>query len=478
MLLPVSVLLVSLFSYSNADTTTDLLEPSAQEWDGTYGTGYWGGTSGGPNPNRLPSDTGFIWSYGQSALSTTIAINNALQQQGIQVDGYQYKWKVKNGNANQYTNQPGIDPFDITVEVYKADGTLYQTYSYDYGYSHDWTEHSGTQLFPDNYLPPSFFGNIDITAEARDTGFWAGWYGPEFNVDQSEFNLIYSANPCYNNPLYDPSCIGYAEAYAQQLFDQNCAADALYDTTCPGYASAYFTQQCSINVMYSENCPGYAEYILSLTQEEDHHNEETQTELTVVTSVDDVITPSITGDQTIDSIIGDTNELPTTIIEMDNNQGIAEETTVEVVEEKVLEDVETQVDSEPMLASGDDPRIEKDDTSKDESNLESNEDTELSRARKKVKKLVTKKAMDLANTMSSAASLDAQKLIQAEILALINFTPGFDNYGFTLAGGFYPDGKLYETKQLPESRKGLRNGLAQQILHERLVDMQWERNNE
>ena len=434
-------LLASFCSYSNADTTSDLLEPSAQNWSGNYGTGYWGGTSGGPNPNRLPTDSGFIWSYGQSAISTSIAINNALREQGVQVEGYQYKWKVKNGNANQYTNQPGIDPFDITVEVYKADGTLYQTYSYDYGYSHDWTEHSGTQLFPDNYLPPSFFGNVDITAEAKDSGFWAGWYGPEFNVDQSEFNLIYSANPCYNNPLYDPSCIGYTEAYAQQLFDQNCAANALYDTTCPGYASAYFTQQCSMDVMYSENCPGYADYILSITQEEDHHHEETTVEV-IVTDAENIIEPEITGDPVIDSIIGDINELPTTIVEMDNNQGDVEETTIEVVEEEVIDN------SEPL----------KDDSAKKE----------------KVKKLMTDKAKDLALNMSNAVSLDAQKQMQAEVLALINFTPGFHQYGYTIAGGYYPDGQLYKSDQLPESRRGLRNGLAQQILHEKMIDMQWE----
>ena len=458
-------MLVSLFSYSNADTTTDLLEPSAQEWDGTYGTGYWGGTSGGPNPNRLPSDTGFIWSYGQSAISTTIAINNALQQQGIQVDGYQYKWKVKNGNANQYTNQPGIDPFDITVEVYKADGTLYQTYSYDYGYSHDWTEHSGTQLFPDNYLPPSFFGNIDITAEAKDSGFWAGWYGPEFNVDQSEFNLIYSANPCYNNPLYDPSCIGYAEAYAQQLFDQNCAADALYDTTCPGYASAYFTQQCTIDVMYSENCPGYSDYILSLTQSEDHHEEVTD-EVLVVTDAEDITEPEITGDPVVDSIIIDLNESPTVQTEEIVVNVATEEENVSSSNDDITQ-TNNELDSESSVAFTDDTVSEDKDTSKDESTK-----------KQKLKKAIAKKAANLANEMSNAASFEQQSKIQAQVLALINFTPGFNKYGFTLSGGYYPDGKLYETKQLPESRKGLRNGLAQQILHERLVDMQWERNNE
>ena len=436
---------VSFSSYSKADTTSDLLEPSAQNWSGNYGTGYWGGTSGGPDPNRLPTDSGFIWSYGQSAISTTIAINNALQEQGVQVEGYQYKWKVKNGNANVFTDQPGIDPFDITVEIYKADGSLYRTYSYDYGFSHNWTLHEGTELFPDSFLPPSFFGNIDVTAEGVDNGNWAGWYGPEFNVDQSEFSLIYSANPCYNNPLYDPACIGYAEAYAQQLYDQQCQANALYDTGCPGYAAANFTQQCTIDPLYDANCPGYADQILALTQEEDHHHEEEEwTGQPDIIEPEDVYEPAITGDITVDSILGDFNELPITVVEVEVD---------EIQPVQITEEVETTEYPETITT-----------TSSSEENS----------SKEKVKELVTEKAMNLANTMSNAASLDQQKLMQAEILVLMDFTPGFYKYGYTLAGGAIPDGQLYKPKSLPESRRGLRNGLAQQILHEKMIDMQWE----
>lgn len=447
---------VSFSSYSSAQTTTqDLLEPSAQQWSGTYGTGWWGGTSGGPDPNRLPTDSGFIWSYGQSAISTTIAINNALQQQGIQVDGYQYKWKVKNGNANIFTQQPGIDPFDITVEIYKADGTLYQTYNYDYGFSHNWTEHTGTELFPDNFLPPSFFGNIDITATGQDNGNWAGWYGPEFNVDQSEFTLIYSTNPCHNNPLYDPNCLGYAAAYAQQLYNQQCQASALYDVGCPGYAAAYFTQQCTVDPLHDPNCPGYSNAILTITDNEDHHHEEDEWSANkTIIEPEDVYEPEITGDITVDSVLGDLNEIPITVVEVEVDNIQPEQITQEVETTEypeTIEDITTTSPSEGTITSN---------------NRE--------KSKEKVKELVTEKAMDLAKTMSAAASLDQQKLVQAEILVLMDFTPGFYKYGYTLAGGAIPDGQLYKPKSLPESRRGLRNGLAQQILHEKMVDMQWE----
>jgi hypothetical protein len=432
-------------------------------WTGNYGTGYWGGTSGGSTPNQIPNTNSFIWGHGGGILQNTIAINTALQQAGVQVEGYQYLWKIKNGNVNLYTQQPGIDPMEMTVDIYKADGSLYRTYTYDYGYSHDWTNHSGTELFPDSYLPPSFFGNMIISAEGDDSGYWAGWYGPEFNADQSYVKLIYSANPCYNNALYDPSCQGYAEAYAQKLYDDNCAANALYDTGCPGYAAAYFTQQCTIDVMYSENCPGYTDYILSITQEEDHHHEETTDEVVVVTDAEDIAEPEITGDPVVDSILGDLNESPTVLTEEIIINVATEEENAESSDGATTE-TNDEPNSESSVASTDDTVSEDKDTSKDEPTK-----------KEKLKKAIAKKAANLANEMSNAASLEQQKKMQAQVLALINFTPGFNQYGFTISGGYYPDGQLYKSEQLPESRRGLRNGLAQQILHEKMINMQWER---
>ena len=259
------MLLASVFycSYSNAQqvnpttpsvtqSTSDLLDPSAQNWIGSYGTGWWAG-SGGPTPNRLPDDSGFVWSYFNNAISTTIAINTALQQAGLQVEGYSYVWKVKNGNANVFTQQPGIDDFVITVDVYDSSGNIYQTYQYDYSYSHNWTAHTGTETFPDNFLYPNLFGSMVISAQGQDTGYWPGHYGPEFNVADSSITLQYSSNPCYNNELYDPACPGYAAAY----YNQQCTANPLYDPGCPGYTQAYLTQQCNANPWYDPSCSNY-----------------------------------------------------------------------------------------------------------------------------------------------------------------------------------------------------------------------------
>ena len=118
----------------------------------------------------LPSTTGFVWGCNATILSTTIAINQALQVAGIQVNGFEYEWKVKNGNANIFQQQPGIDDFVIEVDIYDAQGNLYATYQYDYSYSHNWTTHSGQELFVDPFLPPSYFDRVEISAQGQDVG--------------------------------------------------------------------------------------------------------------------------------------------------------------------------------------------------------------------------------------------------------------------------------------------------------------------
>ena len=184
---------------------------------------------GGPDPNRLPSDTGFVWSSGSNIVSTTIAINQALTQAGVQVNGFTYRWRVKNGNANLYGNQPGTDDFFINVDVYDSNGNIYASYQYDLSYQHNWSYHSGSETFVDPFLPPSYFSDIIVSAQGSDSA--SKDIMSEFNVRRSELKLTFSANPCHNNPLYDPQCQGYATA----LFNQQCTQNPLFDPTCPGY---------------------------------------------------------------------------------------------------------------------------------------------------------------------------------------------------------------------------------------------------
>ena len=58
---------------------------------------------------------------------------------------------------------------------------------------------------------------------------------------------------CLVDPLFSPSCAGYAQAF----LTQQCGLNALYDPSCPGYTQAYFNQQCSLNPLYDRRCSGF-----------------------------------------------------------------------------------------------------------------------------------------------------------------------------------------------------------------------------
>lgn len=205
----------------------------------------------------------YYWSGTQQTLTNTIAINTALAAAGIQVDGFDYEWVYKNGNANWFSGQPGgggVDPLEIVVNVYDSSGKLFKSYTYDYGTNFaNWTTKTGTETFGINFLDPSFFGNVEVQVTAQDIANQAGYWGPEFRADQSHLYVNYSANLCYNNPLHDPTCSGYANA----LFQQQCTANPLFDSSCPGYAAALLLQQCTANPLHDPTCTGYAQAFLN-----------------------------------------------------------------------------------------------------------------------------------------------------------------------------------------------------------------------
>ncbi|MDB4351081.1 hypothetical protein OAA34_00040 [bacterium] len=111
-----------------------------------------------------------------------------------------------------------------------------------------------------------FYDELDI----RNHSIWSGLTGDIsegevienffHNQQNGMFTGDSSLDWSYNvtsidcsNPLNDPSCKGYEEAY----FEQQCSSDALYDQQCPGYEQAYLDQQCQQDSLYDPSCPGY-----------------------------------------------------------------------------------------------------------------------------------------------------------------------------------------------------------------------------
>jgi len=274
LLAPLLAVLCLCSSYSNAQTTsstsgttTDILI-LGDGWTGnlsqcTYGVDCWAGNTDDGDVHSGAGAGGtegtFYFSGVQQTIKNTIALNIALQASGIQVDGYNYKWVYKNGNAHLYNQQGDPDDLEIVVNVYDADGNLFKSYTYDYsGTFTGWVEDTGTETFNTQYLDPSMFGNVEVMVTGKDIAGWSGYYGPEFRWEESEITVNYSANLCYNNQLYDPACPDYANA----LFNQQCEISALYDPSCTGYDAAYLIQQCSANPLYSPACSGYQQAYL------------------------------------------------------------------------------------------------------------------------------------------------------------------------------------------------------------------------
>ena len=76
----------------------------------------------------------------------------------------------------------------------------------------------------------------------------------------------------------------------------------------------------------------------------------------------------------------------------------------------------------------------------------------------------SKNALALANGISQDA-----------ILAAMGYTADMSVYYATqLDGGAYAETLTLVDGKLPENQRGLRNGLAQQLLHEQLIDLQYD----
>jgi outer membrane biosynthesis protein TonB len=349
--------------------------------------------------------------------------------------------------------------------------------------------------------------DINIVNHAVTVGIFGDTANNEieqFRFEPSGYNskgeVIYTFNldaMCAANPLYSSLCTGYAEALAEIVFAQNCAVDALYDPSCPGYEQLY-----------------YETFVLPEQQALEESNTVTEEPTTVTGLIEDFSVVSTTGDAIIDNIIDTELDLfvgfdatntietiPETLPEVEFT--VEEQTTQEIEIAEVLEEpIETVEEmSEPEeqteeIASDDeqseeepreeiaDNREETTETAEVEPEVEETteevveekkEDKKESK-KKKIKSIIAKKAADNALKIANAVSLEEQQAAQGLAIALMNFNQGFGAYQATMPDGVRIDSVLPKsyTEAPKENQRGLRNGLAQQILHDKMVDMQYQ----
>jgi hypothetical protein len=152
----------------------------------------------------------FMFGYNQGTIAYTYSINQALANSGsgIVVQGYNYSWQIN--NLNYDNRQSSTDTLTARIITFDPSGAVRRTDSWTYNTRFDWTTFSGTVNYV-NPGAPSEFGNMRIEFTGRDSGFWAGYYGPM--VRNIDVRLNYTVDACVTNPQSSPSCPGFKTFY-------------------------------------------------------------------------------------------------------------------------------------------------------------------------------------------------------------------------------------------------------------------------
>ena len=272
------------------------------------------------------------------------------------------------------------------------------------------------------------------------------------------------------------SCLYYPEVYADNVYNQQCELDPLYDYGCDGWDDAYIEE--------------YVEEDVPEVWEDDQEDIESIYVLEEP-EVFQVIEIEALDDYTLIS-----NTLEEAVPEMEVLfEEMAQEELIEELEAELEEFLEPELEEEPLEEpieeELDEPEPEEDTVQEEQTEEEPEQEAVVEVVEQPVLKKVAKKASkkdkmreiignklkNLATEMGEAASLEEQQKLQSLILALLNFNAGFNSYNTQLLidGVFYEDKGIYLDKDIPDNQRGLRNGLANEILHNKLMDLQWQK---
>ena len=287
---------------------------------------------------------------------------------------------------------------------------------------------------------------------------------PLYDTECTGYATAYFNQQCTLDPLYNSECTGYASAYLLQ----QCNLDVFYSTQCDGYEVAYFNQQCSLNTLYDEECTGYD--IAYLNQQCAINPQYDTTCPGYEEPVDETLPPEVPVIETIvvTPIVPTLPEIPV-MIEPEIEIAEIEEIPEVEIEEEIIQEIEiAQVEDETSQEEIPVPEVSEDESEgeniqevaneaeeKDEvqesdkvsddevgesndgesSDKSEGDDKSSDKPRpkkidkkEKMKKLIAKKATQLAEDMGKAATLEMQKKEQGKLVALIGYVPDFDKY--------------------------------------------------
>jgi len=312
----------------------------------------------------------------------------------------------------------------------------------------------------------------------------------------------YYEQQCSIDSLYDFGCVGYTEAY----IDQQCSLDSLWSMACPNFETTYLDQQCDTNPIYSIYCSGYEDAVREEEAEEEEEifvlpppemlAIEIEIDLPIINFEPiieqyDIDLPEFeleeySQEQLIEELEAELEEFFTPLPEIEPEpieETIDEEIDEPEPEESEVQEEQTTEESEPEEIENeilDTNEEEEEESSQTQEQVLEPEPVLLVAKKKaskkdKMREIITNKLKSLAIDMGNAVSLEEQKSLQSYILALLNYNTGFNTYSTSLIdGNFYKDKDIYMNITIPENQKGLRNGLANEILHNKMVDLQWQ----
>lgn len=282
------------------------------------------------------------------------------------------------------------------------------------------------------------------------------------------YAAAYYVQQCTLSALYDPGCPGYAQAY----YNYQCSLDPLYHTGCPGYDQAYFNQQCNLDGLYDKTCPNYGEAyakknILTKPSTTTTVTEPAQVAVVSDPVVNDVLTTTTT------STTSPTATVPLTTTPTTTTTVASTSTTTEEVKKDDM--VSENTSQESSSSSSTSAQSNKSDGSSGSGGKKTARQ-ELAAKRAEAKRQAAIKAgKDAANNLDSATSMAAQVALQNVVIAAMGFTPGFQTYNVILPDGIgYKPFTVYNNQKTVDNQRLMR-GLsgASDKLHVIMVDSQY-----
>lgn len=476
-------------------------------------SGLWGGCCSGVDLTRTTDPR---YNYTIYGLHTDLYSWNGANQYYLRgTNEMTYGWY----NISQCCGSQGGNSFEIKINSSglidtRIAGALVSWNAVTSGFAGD--------LSKGEYYQHYHGQGINITPGSSSIFSWQALNGTGGGVDQCTINPLYNpscpgyaaaymSQQCTISALYNPSCPGYAQAYFDQqcslnsLYNENCpgyaqayltyqcSVNPLYSTTCEGYAQAYFDQQCSLNGLYSTSCPNYAQaYATQQALRQSQPSTSTNTTTSTATAVTTTPTVSSTGETKI-AVVSDpivNNVVTTTATSASPAQ--AATATVPLVQSNTTT-TETKVVTAAVVRE--EKKEEKKDATSSSSNTSSTSTTAQTTDEKKsdqpktarqelqerrvaaARAAAVEAGKNLAGNIGKAASMEQQIAVQNVVIAAMGYTPGFDAYGKV----FVPDSIGYKPFTIYNNQKNIDNPAGRRFmtgsdrLHEEMVNEQYRK---